>query len=66
MFDQYKKATGKAQLKTNTSKTTSKKKKAQSIEAVPASTGGPRHKPNVPDKDDFDGAWKHWTKSEKS
>ncbi len=65
MFDQYKKATGKAKSTTTSSRTQSKKKKAQSIEAVPASSGGPKRKPQVPDKDDFDGSWDHWNKKEK-
>jgi hypothetical protein len=64
MFDQYKKATGKAQPTTSSSRIISKKKKAQSIEAVPASSGGPVQKPKEPDKDDFDGAWEHWNKNE--
>lgn len=65
MFDQYKKATGRAKPTTTSSRTVFKKKKAQLTEAVPASSAGPREKSTGPDKDDFDGAWDHWNKTEK-
>jgi hypothetical protein len=72
MFDSYKKS---ARVKSSsntpssdTSKGKGKSKKNQrkkNIEAVPASSNGPRVKGKGPAKDDFDGAWDHFTKEEK-
>lgn len=69
MFDQYKESTGKKEKTTTqtSSQSEGKKKKLKDMEAVPPSstllnTDG---KGGMPDKDDFDASWNHFTKDEK-
>jgi hypothetical protein len=67
MFDSYKRASGKGTKQTSTSAelAEAKKKKAAAMEAVPASTGGPKEGKKKIAKDDFDGAWEDLDKKEK-
>jgi hypothetical protein len=67
MFDSYKRASGKGTKPTSTSAelAEAKKKKAAAMEAVPASSGGPKEGKKKIAKDDFDGAWEDLDKKEK-
>ena len=65
MFDSYKRAAGKGKETTTNSASPDKVEKAKVIEAVPASSGGPKEgKPEIT-KDDFDGAWDDLEEKEK-
>jgi hypothetical protein len=58
MFDSYKRAAGKGKETSTTSNESSEKKaKAKAMEAVPASSAGPKKGQVKIAKDDFDGAW---------
>lgn len=57
MFDSYNRAAGKGKETTTNSVSPEKKAKAKVIEAVPASTGGPKRDEVKITEDDFDGAW---------
>lgn len=49
----------------DSSRRNSKSEKAQQMEAVPSSSAGPRKPKGLPDKDDFDASWNHFTKEDK-
>jgi hypothetical protein len=65
MFDSYNRAAGKGKESTTNSVSPEKKEKAKAIEAVPASTGGPKTGDVKITKDDFDGAWDELEKKDK-
>jgi len=66
MFDSYKRAAGKGQeTATNSASSEETKKKAAALEAVPASSGGPKKGAVKITKDDFDGAWDELEKEDK-
>jgi hypothetical protein len=68
MFDSYKRAAGKGKETTtnSTEADLKKKEKAKAIEAVPASSGGPKKGQVKITKDDFDGAWDDLEKKDKA
>jgi hypothetical protein len=57
LFTSYKKAAGKSKDTSTNSVSSKKQAKASEMEAVPASTGGPKEGTVKITKDDFDGAW---------
>jgi hypothetical protein len=68
MFDSYKRAAGKGKETTtnSTEADLKKKEKAKELEAVPASSGGPKKGQVKISKDDFDGAWENLEKKDKA
>jgi hypothetical protein len=65
MFDSYKRAAGKGkETSTNSATSPEKQAKAKAMEAVPASTAGPKKGAMKIAKDDFDGAWDELEKKE--
>ena len=68
MFDSYKRAAGKGKETTtnSTEADLKKKEKAAALEAIPASSAGPKKGETKITKDDFDGAWEDLEKKDKA